>query len=70
MTPERMHVRMTNRSKVRWIVALVVSAGMLLFAGANVHLVYVAIASQPECVAHLKDVGSVPGQYRAAKPAC
>lgn len=61
---------MSNRAKVRWIVALVVSAGVLLFAGANAHLVYVAIASQPECVAHLKDAGSKPGQFRAARSAC
>ena len=27
---------------------------VLLFVGANAHLVYVAVSSQPECVAHLK----------------
>lgn len=61
---------MTNRSKVRWMVAFVVAAGALLFAGANAHLVYVAIASQPDCVTHLKDAGNAPGQFRAAKSAC
>jgi hypothetical protein len=29
----------------------------------------VAIQSQPECVAHLKETGSA-GQFMAAKPAC
>jgi hypothetical protein len=47
-----------------------VLAGVLLFAGANAHLVYVAFASQPECVAHLKEAGSQAGQFRAAKSAC
>lgn len=61
---------MTKRSKVRWMVGLIVSAGVLLVAGANVHLVYVALASQPDCVAHLKDAGSQAGQFRAAKSAC
>lgn len=58
------------RLKVRWIVGGIVLAGVLLFAGANAHLVYVAIASQPDCVAHLKEAGSEPGKFRAAKSAC
>ena len=61
---------MGKRLKMRWMVGLAVSAGVLLFAAANAHLVYVAIASQPDCVAHLKDAGSAPGQFRAAKSAC
>lgn len=61
---------MTRQSKVRWIVVLAVSAGVLVFVGANAHLVYIAIASQPDCVAHLKDAGSAPGQFRAAKSSC
>ena len=52
------------------MVAFAVFAVMLLFVGANAHLVYVAIASQPDCVAHLKDPGSAPGQFRAAKSSC
>jgi hypothetical protein len=59
-----------NGSKIRWMVVLIVSAGAMLIAGANAHLVYVAVTSQPECVAHLKDASSAPGQYRAAKSAC
>lgn len=45
-------------------------AAALVFAGANAHLVYVAISSEPGCLAHLKDRGAVSGQYRAAKSAC
>jgi hypothetical protein len=42
----------------------------LVFVAANAHLVYVAVSTQPECVAHLKDKGGAPGQFRAAKSAC
>jgi hypothetical protein len=52
---------------VAWLLA---AAVLLLVAGANAHLVYVAVASQPECVAHLKEAGTRAGEYRAAKPAC
>ncbi|WFU51564.1 hypothetical protein QA637_22250 (plasmid) [Sinorhizobium terangae] len=41
-----------------------------IFLGANAHLLYVAIRSDPGCVAHLKDKGSAPGEYRAAKSSC
>ena len=34
-----------------WLAWLLVPAGLLLFAGANAHLVYVAVQSQPDCVA-------------------
>ncbi len=56
----------------RWpIVAWSVAAAVLIVvAAANAHLVYVAVASQPECVAHLKEAGTQAGAYRAAKPAC
>lgn len=53
----------------RWLAWLLVPAGLLLFAGANAHLVYVAFQSQPDCVAHVKAAGE-GGGYRAAKPAC
>lgn len=64
---------MTGRSHARlpggWLPWLLVPAGLLLFAGANAHLVYVAFQSQPDCVAHVKDTGN-SGGYRAAKSAC
>jgi len=50
-----------------WMAWLLVAAGVLLFVGANAHLFYVAVQSQPECVDHLKAAGD---GYRAAKPAC
>ena len=52
-----------------WLAWLLVPVGLLLFAGANAHLVYVAFQSEPDCVAHLKDMGG-GGGYRAAKSAC
>ena len=52
-----------------WLVWVLVPAGLLLVAGANAHLLYVAVQSQPDCVAHSKAAGDGHG-YRAAKPAC
>ena len=50
-----------------WSLAAVV---LLVVAAANAHLVYVAVESQPDCVAHLKEAGSRAGEFRAAKSAC
>jgi hypothetical protein len=60
-----------SESRRRWKSAwmLLVPAGLLLVAGANAHLVYVAVTSQPDCVPHLKEAGT-GGAYRAAKSAC
>ncbi|SOC30179.1 hypothetical protein SAMN05428964_108154 [Thalassospira xiamenensis] len=52
-----------------WIVVLIV-AGLGVLIGANAHMVYVSVVSQPDCVAHTKQPGKLPGQYRAAKSAC
>ncbi|MBX3576241.1 MAG: hypothetical protein KF723_03460 [Rhizobiaceae bacterium] len=61
------------RGRVRlpggWLPWILVPAGLLVFAGANAHLVYVAFQSQPECVDHLKSADGGEG-YRAAKSAC
>lgn len=53
----------------RWLVWAAVGAGLVLFVGANAHLVYVAVASQPGCVAHSKSAGG-DHDYRAAMSAC
>lgn len=60
-----------SESRRRWKSAwmLLVPTGLLLVAGANAHLVYVAVTSQPDCVPHLKEAGT-GGAYRAAKSAC
>lgn len=64
-----MTTRRTARLPGGWLPWLLVPAGLLLFAGANAHLVYVAFQSQPDCVAHVKDTEKGSG-YRAAKSAC
>jgi hypothetical protein len=49
-----------------------VTALVVVVLGANAHLLYVAIASQPDCVAHRKP-GTVAGAdsgYSAAESAC
>lgn len=53
------------------VVGLVVAGLVVLVLATNAHLVYVAVTTQPDCVAHLKqaDAGH-SGSYRAAKSAC
>lgn len=53
-------------------IGLGVAGGLLLLAGANWHLVHVAILSQPDCVAHLRqgEGEGRPGVYSAARSAC
>ena len=62
-------MRRSTRLPGGWLPGILVPAGLLLFVGANAHLVYVAFQSQPECVAHLKSADG-DGRYRAAKSAC
>jgi hypothetical protein len=64
---------MTRRAgggpKIAWLAWVLVPAILLLVVGANAHLVYVAVQSQPGCVEHPQTAGEGPF-YRAAKPAC
>lgn len=62
--------RRRRPSRQRVIVLGLVGAGIALFALANLHLVYVAVRSQPACVDHLKSKSETAGTYRAAKSAC
>jgi len=64
-----MSQEVTKRKSYRWLAWLLVPAGLLLVAVANVHLVYVAVQSQPDCVEHAKAPGE-GGGYSAAKSAC
>ena len=52
--------------RLSWLFWLLVPAGILLFAGANAHLLYVAVQSAPGCIA----TETAANAYRAAKPAC
>ena len=61
---------MTRRT-TRWTIGLLVAGGLLLVAGANAHLVYVAVTSQPDCLQHVRSGGDArPGQFSVAKSAC
>ena len=60
----------TKRAKWPLVARLLAAVVLLVVAGANAHLVYVAVASQSECVAHIKEAGTEAGEYRAAQPAC
>jgi hypothetical protein len=52
-----------------WLAWVLVPAILLLVMGANAHLVYVAVQSQPDCVEHSQAAGE-GNSYRAAKPVC
>jgi len=59
---------------LRWKAAiwLLVGVGLVILVAANGHLVYVAMTSQPDCVAHVR-LGEVSGprsQFSAAKSSC
>lgn len=54
----------------RTIALMVAGAAVATLLVANAHLVYVAVASQPGCVAHLKAEAGEPGAYRAARSSC
>lgn len=53
----------------RTISILIVCVGLVVLIGANAHLVYVALKSQPDCVPHAKQAGD-PQLYSAARSAC
>ena len=55
--------------RTRLTIALIVLLALGVVVTANAHLVYVAFASQPQCVTHLKHAEG-PGAYAAAKSAC
>ena len=59
-----------KRLRILLVVWLLVPAAVLLFAGANAHLIYVAFSSQPECVDHLKAPELGTGRFRAANSDC
>ncbi|HRF09191.1 MAG TPA: hypothetical protein PL193_11195 [Xanthobacteraceae bacterium] len=57
-----------NRQKAAiWIA---VGAGIAVLLAANLHLVYVATSSQPECVAHARPGEGNSQQFSAAKSSC
>lgn len=59
---------MTAANKTRLIVAVAVLIGLAIFAGANAHLIWTSVRSQPECVPHLD--APQPGRFHAAESSC
>jgi hypothetical protein len=51
---------------------MALAAGLLLVIGANAHLLYAAVTSEPACVLHLRpgDGGAERGRFIAARSAC
>ena len=56
--------------KGRGLTYLLILTGILLVVGANAHLLYAALDSQPDCVAHVKVGHGQAGAFGAAKSAC
>ena len=58
-------------SRLNWrMISLSIAAAVsALLIGANAHLIYVAVVSQPDCVPHAKEAGE-NGAFRAAEPSC
>jgi hypothetical protein len=62
----------TNRSGTKTVLWITIGAGLLLVFLANFHLVYVAVVSHPECVAHVRGGEGVAeqGKFSAAQSSC
>jgi hypothetical protein len=62
----------TRRVRTKAALWGAVGAGLLLVLIANSHLVYVAIMSQPECVAHVRqgEGSAKDGRFSAARSSC
>ena len=62
----------TRRGTTKPFVWAAIGAGLLLLLIANSHLVYMAITSQPECVAHLRqgEGDAAHGKFSAARSSC
>jgi hypothetical protein len=56
--------------RTRVVVWAAIGAGLLLLA--NAHLVYTAVMSQPDCVAHIRqgEGASKDGKFSAARSSC
>lgn len=57
--------------KTRSLVWLSVSLGLIVLVAANAHLVYVAVSTQPDCVAHVRHgQGNGTTSFSAATSSC
>ena len=62
----------TKPIRTKVVVWAAIGAGLLLLLVANSHLVYMAIVSQPECVAHVRqgEGSAKDGKFSAARSSC
>ena len=62
----------TRQVRTKAVVWIAIGAGLLLLLIANSHLVYMAFASQPECVAHVRqgEGSAKDGKFSAARSSC
>ena len=62
----------TRQIRTRTVLWLAVGAALLLVLIANSHLVYLAVMSQPECVAHVRqgEGSAKDGKFSAARSSC
>jgi hypothetical protein len=62
----------TRQVRTKAVIWLALAAGLLLLLIANSHLVYVAVMSQPECVAHVRqgEGAAKDGRFSAARSSC
>jgi hypothetical protein len=58
--------------RTRAVLWAVIGAGLSLVLIANMHLVYVAVVSQPDCVAHVLggEGAADQGKFSAARSSC
>ena len=61
-----------SRFKTKPLLWAMIGAGLLLVLIANSHMVYMAVISQPECVAHVRqgDGPQKDGKFSAARSSC
>ncbi|KRR20805.1 hypothetical protein CQ14_26265 [Bradyrhizobium lablabi] len=61
-----------SRARPMISVWVLLAAAVAILVAANAHLVYVAIMSQPACVAHLRqgEGDAARGQFSAARSSC
>lgn len=52
------------------LLRLLVAVAIGVLVAGNVHLVYVALSTEPPCVPHVRDGDAQPGPLRAARSSC
>ena len=62
---------LNRTSRVGTVLSIAIGGAIALIVGAHAHLVYVAFASQPDCVPHVRIGETVGGgAYAAARSSC